>query len=162
MYVERSFSDQNQILDEADELAQSAIKLGNRNPQILALIAQVRIMLDAEITMGAILAENALALDPCNPMAYAAMASAQLRQQDYQAARQTAMNGAAIAANTRLNHWLFSLVGLATLADGNWEKSIGFFERCHAHAPNFRSPMRHLIYLYMARSEPQRAKKMIT
>lgn len=161
MLVERTETEIATRLDEAEEFARRSVEVGRENPVVLALAAQVRIMLDADWAIGAVLAQDAVTIAPGNPMAHAALASVQLRRQNYQDAGGLALRGATIATNTKLGPWMFSLCGLAALADGNFEKSIGYFERCYARAPSFRSPMRHLIYLYLSRGETDRAIKLM-
>jgi tetratricopeptide (TPR) repeat protein len=128
---------------------------------VLALVSQVRVMLDSNPEAGAVLARDAVALSPFNPFGYAAQSGAMLRYSRNAEALAAARTGAEISSRTNLLHWWESLSGLAALSAGQHSAAIAHYEAAHYRAPNFRSPMRHLLFLYLAAGEEAKAQRVL-
>ncbi len=52
--------------------------------------------------------------------------------------------------------------GLAATQMGDYETAISCFEAARARAPHFRAPLRHLIFLYLKRGQPENALRAMT
>lgn len=161
MFVERTETDNPGLMKEADEFSRKAMEISSGNSLTLALVSQVRVMVDADIETGAALARDALLQNPANAFGYAARASILLRADRPAEALEAALSGAQIAMRSSLIHWWYSLAGLSALALGRTDQAIVHYEAAHARAPKFRSPMRHLLFLYLARDDHERAARML-
>ncbi len=162
MFVERTETDRQRLNSEADEFARKALEMTDTNPLVLALVSQVRVMLDSNPEAGAVLARDAVALSPFNPFGYAAQSGAMLRYARNDEALAAARTGAEISSRTKLLHWWESLSGLAALSAGQHSAAIAHYEAAHYRAPSFRSPMRHLLFLYLAAGEEAKAQRVLT
>ena len=161
MFVERTETDRARLYSEADEFARKALEMTDTNPLVLALVSQVRVMLDSNPEAGAVLARDAVALSPFNPFGYAAQSGAMLRYARNTEALAAARTGAEISSRTNLLHWWESLSGLAALSAGQNNAAIAHYEAAHYRAPSFRSPMRHLLFLYLAAGEETKAQRVL-
>ncbi|MES2144299.1 MAG: tetratricopeptide repeat protein [Pseudomonadota bacterium] len=161
-FVERTEPDRARLTSEADEFARKALEMTDTNALVLALVSQVRVMLDSNPEAGAVLARDAIALSPFNPFGYAAQSGAMLRYARHAEALSAARTGAEITSRTKLLHWWESLSGLAALAAGQHSAAIAHCEAAHYRAPSFRSPMRHLVFLYLAAGEETKARRVMT
>lgn len=162
MFVERTETDRARLNSEADEFARKALEMTDTNALVLALVSQVRVMLDSNPEAGAVLARDAVALSPFNPFGYAAQSGAMLRYARHAEALSAARMGAEITSRTKLLHWWESLSGLAALSAGQHSAAIAHYEAAHYRAPSFRSPMRHLLFLYLAAGEQTKARRVMT
>lgn len=161
MFVERTETDRARLNSEADEFARKALEMTDTNALVLALVSQVRVMLDSNPEAGAVLARDAVALSPFNPFGYSAQSGAMLRYARNAEALAAARTGADIASRTNLLHWWESLSGLAALSAGQHSAAIAHYEAAHYRAPSFRSPMRHLLFLYLAAGEELKAQRVL-
>jgi DNA-binding SARP family transcriptional activator len=161
MVVERVHPDPARLRDEADACARAALELGEGNPLVLALVSQVRVMLDENPEAGTVLARGAVELSPFNAYGQAALTGAYLRAGRMEAALAAAQAGAQLAARSANVHWWESLAGLSALAAGRHEAAIAHYEAAHYRAPNFRSPMRHLLFLYLAAGRRAKAERVL-
>ncbi|MFN3937158.1 MAG: hypothetical protein ACK4KW_06230 [Gemmobacter sp.] len=159
MAIERTETELDRLRAEADEASRKALELDGANPLVLALVSQVRVMLDRDGEVGAVLARDAMALSPDNAFSHAAAAGAALQAGQTEAARQHAGRGGQIAGRTAIRHWWDSLSGLAALAGGDLEAAIAHYEAAHARAPSFRAALRHLVFLYLATGQREKADR---
>lgn len=160
MFVERTESDFARLVDEADEFSRKALEMSKGNPLVLALVSQARVMVDENPEVGTVLARDAVALSPCNAFAHWARAGALIRIGDNDGALLAARQGAQIAARTAHVHWWEALSGLAALRGGDHVSAIGHYEAAHSRAPSFRAAMRHLLFLYLAVGERDKAARV--
>ncbi|NJM84312.1 MAG: hypothetical protein HC844_19365 [Tabrizicola sp.] len=161
MYVERTEPDYRRLEAEADEFARKALELSKANPLVLALVGQVRVMIDANPEAGTVLARDAVALSPFNAFSHAAQASALIRGGDYGAALQSARRGTEIAARTAYAHWWEATSGVAALNAGQITSAIAHLEAACYRAPSFRAAMRHLVFLYLAAGAREKAARVL-
>lgn len=161
MAVERIDGDWDTMRDEADEFACRALEMSSSNPLVLALVSQIRTMLDDDGAVGYQLAREALNASPNNGFALAAMSGASLRLGRYIDALQYAENGAKLGANTVFSGWWHALAGLSAMALGRIEESLTHYQIAHVRAVKFRSPMRHLYFMYLANGEHDKAARVL-
>jgi tetratricopeptide (TPR) repeat protein len=160
MFVERTETDFARLVDEADEFSRKALEMSKANPLVLALVSQARVMVDENPEVGTVLARDAVALSPCNAFAHWARAGALIRIGDNEGALQAARQGTRIAARTAHVHWWEAMSGLAALRGGNHVSAISHYEAAHSRAPSFRAAMRHLLFLYLAVGERDKASRV--
>lgn len=160
MFVERTEADYTRLVDEADEFSRKALEMSKGNPLVLALVSQARVMVDENPEIGMVLARDAVALSPCNAFAHWARAGALIRIGDNDGALQSARQGTQIAARTAHVHWWEALSGLAALRGGDHVSAIAHYEAAHSRAPSFRAAMRHLLFLYLAVGERDKASRV--
>ena len=159
MFVERTEEDHARLVDEADEFSRKALEMSKANPLVLALVSQARVMVDENPEVGMV-ARDAVALSPCNAFAHWARAGALIRIGDNEGALVAARQGTQIAARTAHVHWWEALSGLAALRGGDNVAAIAHYEAAHSRAPSFRAAMRHLLFLYLAVGEREKASRV--
>ena len=160
MVVERTGEDYPQLMAEIDEFSRKALELSKANPLVLSLVGLSRVMIDENPTAGSILARDALAMSPYNAHSYLAQAVALSRQGDNPGALESARRGAEIAARTAHVHWWEAVSGLVALRCENYAAAIAHYEAAHYRAPSFRAAMRHLLFLYLAVGEREKAARV--
>ena len=161
MAVEQIGGSREVLFTEADIFARKAMEGAPDNPLVLALVSQVRVMLDGNPDAGSALARDAVARSPSNAHAYAAQAGSLLRIGKYEQAFAAAQRGTQLASRSSFLQWWESLGGLTQVAMGDHEGAIRSYEAAHARAPNFRSPLRHLLFLYMATGQTEKAVRVL-
>ena len=160
MLMERTESNTAQLLDEASSFARKSIAGASDNPLVLSLVSQVQTMLLGQTETGAALANDALARSPNNPFGHAAMSGIHLRGQRPREALASAQQGARLAQRSGFLHWWESLSGMAHIGLGNYPEAIAVYESARARAPNFRPPLRNLLFLYLACGQPEKARRI--
>jgi DNA-binding SARP family transcriptional activator len=157
MGVERTEKDRNRLMDEAALFSRKAMEVDGVNSLVLSLLSQVEIMLHDNIDSGAKLARDAIHLNPMNAFGYIAQAGSLLRQNRPDEAYAAADFGAGFASRSGYLHWWEMHKGLAATQMADYETAISCFEAARARAPHFRAPLRHLIFLYLKRGQPENA-----
>ena len=160
MAVERTEPGNSNLYEEADLFARKAMESATSNPLVLSLVSQTRVMLHENLESGLALAKDAQRLSPNNAFAFAATATGQLRVGDAGAAIEAARKGVQLAQRSNFVHWWESLAGMASLIGGNYASAISYYEAARARAPNFRSPLRHLLFLYLKCGQPEKALRI--
>lgn len=160
IYVEQQVGDHDQLIAEIDEYSRKALELSKANPLVLSLVGLARVMVDENPDAGSILARDALALSPYNAHSYLAQAVALSRSGDNVGALEAARRGAEISARTAHVHWWEAASGLVALRSENYPAAIAHYEAAHYRAPGFRAAMRHLLFLYLAVGERDKAARV--
>ena len=161
MAIERTETNRDTILDEAEMFSRRAMEAGSLNSLVLSLMSQVQIMLYDNVPAGEALARDAIRVNPQNAFGYVAQAGSLLRQGRPEEAYAVADFGAGLAARSSFLHWWEMHKGLAATQMGDFATAIACFEAARSRAPNFRAPLRHLIFLYLARGQPERAQRAL-
>jgi DNA-binding SARP family transcriptional activator len=162
MGVERTEKDSTRLRDEAELFSQKAMEVAPVNSLVLSLLSQVEIMLHDNLDAGARLARDAIHLNPLNAFGYIAQAGSLLRQGKPDEAYAAADFGAGFASRSGYLHWWEMHKGLAATQLADYETAISCFEAARARAPHFRAPLRHLIFLYLKRGQPENALRALT
>ena len=160
MHVERTEDDPARLTAEIDEYSRKALERSKANPLVLSLVALARVMIDENPEAGAILARDALVLSPFNAHSHLAHAAALSRVGDHPAPAEAARRGVEIAARTAHVHWWESVAGLVSLRGGAYPAAIAHYEAAHSRAPGFRAVMRHLLFLYLAVGDREKAARV--
>ncbi len=161
MAVERTETDRARLMDEAELFSRRAMESAPLNSLVLSLMSQVQIMLHDNVDAGASLARDSIRINPQNAFGYVAQAGSLLRQGKPAEAFAAADVGAAFAARSGFLHWWEMHKGLAATQMGDYETAISCFEAARSRAPYFRAPLRHLIFLYLKRGQPENALRAL-
>lgn len=162
MAVERTETDRARLMDEAEMFSRQAMDGAPMNSLVLSLMSQVQIMLYDNVDAGASLARDAIRINPQNAFGYVAKAGSLLRQGKPDEAFVVADIGAGFAARSGFLHWWEMHKGLAATQMGDFDTAITCFEAARSRAPHFRAPLRHLIFLYLKRGQPENALRALT
>jgi DNA-binding SARP family transcriptional activator len=160
MLVERTEADHPKLISEIDEFSRKALELSKANPLVLSLVGLSRVVIDENPDAGSVLARDSLAMSPYNAHSYLAQAVALSRQGDNTGALESARRGAEIAARTAHVHWWEAVSGLVALRCESYAAAIAHYEAAHYRAPGFRAAMRHLLFLYLAAGEREKAARV--
>lgn len=157
MAIERTDPDRVRLAGEAEMFARKAMEGAPNNALVLSLISQVQVMLHGNVDAGSALARDAITLNPNNAFGYAAKAGVFLRANRPDLALNAAQQGMNLARRSGYLQWWEALAGLAHVSLGNHQSAIEVFEAAHARAPHFRSPLRHLLFLYLKSGQTAKA-----
>ena len=157
MAVERTGQDWQVLAAEAEAFAARAVEMDPRNSLVLALVSQMRLLMQGDVEGGARLASDALAINRGSAMAHIGLATVALRRSDLVEARAAANRALGIAAHSAHRHWWHMFVCLAEIASGDYDAAIRSAEAALSYAPKFRPPLRHLYALYLHRQDYPRA-----
>ncbi len=161
MLIERTETDPVRLIEEVEAHSNRALGAGDASSLVLALVAAARAITDRTPVASMLLARDAMALEPQNPVVLAAQAGVLLEHGRPDEALRFAREGRRIATRSRLVHWLDALSGSAALATGQLSEATEHFEAAHARAPSYRAPMRHLIFLYEAQGRQLEAQAVV-
>ena len=149
MLVERTEKDPALVRAEAQALKAEAMEAGNCNAEVLAILAHVHLYLHGDVAGSMRLAQDALKLNPGNPMAHNALATASRLNGDIDAAQSHAARGLEIVTASPNRHWWYMASSLAFLAAGNYKQAIFYANSASAYAPCFRPPLRYLYAIHL-------------
>lgn len=160
MIVERVDPGNSALFEEATEFAHLALVGNDGNALVSSLVAQLLAMLENDTGVSAALAEDAVRASPYNAFSHSAKATVALRAGASEAALASSQYAANLASRSSSAHWFDTLAGLSAITAGDIPKALSHLERAHARAPVFRAPMRHLMCLYAAEGQRERAMSM--
>ncbi len=161
MIIERTEPNLPLITDEAAHFARRAMEAAPTNGLVLALVAQLEIMVNGNIEAGSALARDALASNPNNPFAYSAMTGSLMRLNRPTEALDAARTGVDMVVRSGFRQWWDLMAGLAALSLGNFTEATAHLESAHARAPQFRPPLRNLLYLYLTSGQTEKAVRVL-
>lgn len=133
--------------DEALQLAREALMLGQTNPMVLALAAQVAMKLEGDVDRGWHLAARAVALDAVNPYALAAAGHAATllgRPGDSYALSCRASDAARGLRHEFIWHMQRAL---AALSVGKVDEALDYTRQSHIGMPGYRPALRYMVAL---------------
>ncbi|WP_143526071.1 hypothetical protein [Roseivivax lentus] len=160
MIVERIDPENATLYEEANLFAQMALVGNDGNALVSSLVAQLLAMLENDTGVSAALAEDAVRASPYNAFSHSAKATVALRAGEADTALNASRFAANLASRSSSAHWFDTLAGISAITVGDIAQAIGHLERAHARAPVFRAPMRHLMCLYAAGGQRDRAIAM--
>lgn len=140
-------TDAGRQADEARQLADEALLLGQTNPMVLALAAQVAMKLDCDPERGWHLAGRAVALDEVNPYALAAAGHAATLLG--RPGESYALSCRASDAARGLRHefiWHMQRA-LAALSVGKVDEALDYTRQSHIGMPGYRPALRYMVAL---------------
>ncbi|MEL6585042.1 MAG: hypothetical protein AAFQ50_00045 [Pseudomonadota bacterium] len=149
--------DQNLLRDQAKCLIGEALILGQENPLVLALAAQVEIKLCNDLERGKHLATASLRACDQNPYALHAMSQAQLYEGAFGAAHDTALRARRMAEGMSNAFCWDMQVCLTALGIEDLATSEAAARSAHACNPDFRPALRYLTALNLIQSNRDRA-----
>lgn len=159
--VERETDDPITMRARAEEHLLSALAGGRDNPTILGIVSQVISFLKIDDLDACNIAEQAVKLNPWNPMAKLALGLAQMRRGKLREGYQTCSDARAFASRLSHRHWWDMSFSLAALARARTDEAIEAAEKALSFHPHFRPPMRHLYALYLNAGQYANAGRML-
>lgn len=139
-------------------LAHRALETGRDNALVQALIAQVRIVTMRDTLGGLELAQQAVAQNPSNGLAWNSYALAQVRTGNLEDAFKYSSLGRRIARLSPFRQWWEMHHCLVSLACNRLDEAILAGEAAARDAPAFRPAHRHLIALYAKQGQWEKAQ----
>lgn len=161
MTIERVTTDFAAARQEAEEFAIRALSFPGRNSTVLALVSQISAMLAMDAAAALATAQEAVAINPMNPYAQYALATAHLRGADLHAAARHGKIAADIAANAHNAFFFQGISALIALAAGDLDGCMRAYEAIAFRAPLFRPPLRGLTVLSLVKGDHVRANRYV-
>lgn len=146
--IERIDPDGDAVCEAAEALTARALEIAPHNPQVLALVAQTRMMLfgDGETALG--LAERALAGNPTNAFAWQTVAQAMMQTGAHGAAYAASARGRQIARQSQFRYWWDTNHCIVCIATDRFAEATEAAEAAIRVGPGFRPAHRHLLALH--------------
>lgn len=158
-YVERYGSDPEVLREKSDQSCALALAADPTNSNVLAAVANARMILDKNFVGGGELAMMSVNANPANPLAWWSLSNAKQYVGAYEAAYAAAVQAQKLADGTRLKFWGDFQRSLTAAITGKTEEALRFGESSSALAPNFRPPLRYLTALYAAAGREDDARR---
>ncbi len=157
--IERLIPNTVEAREEADTLGRHALDMAGDNPQVLALLAQMRAAVFGDAAGAADLARRAIALNPSNAFGWQAAAIAATMTGEHSEAYRLSSIGRRIAERSQFRHWWDLNHCIVCTATGRHEEAIAAGTSAAMLVPDFRPAQRHLIALHAASGNTRAALK---
>lgn len=149
----------NDLTHEANELASAALKVGQTNPLILALVAQVEMKLNGDPERAAYLSGRAMSFGSNNAYALSAASHAATLLGDINRSYDLAIRAQAMARGLPHEFIWQMQRALAALAAGRLDESWEHFRLSHLGMSRYRPALRYLSALSLMRGDAAAATR---
>lgn len=158
-YVERFSDDIQGLVQKSEEACALAVAADASNSNVLAAVANAKIILQKNIIGGLELARMGVKANPANPLAWWALSNAKQYCFDYRLAYAAAVRAQVLASGTRLKFWSDFQRSLTAALLGKSDEALRIGEISSALGPNFKPPLRYLTALYSNDGHDAQAKR---
>ncbi len=135
--------------EEIRELSRQALQLEPMNSLVLSIIAYSKLTITSEISLGYEMARRSSALNPANPFAWMALATAELYLGHIDRAHVFTSRARHIGTMSPYRFWWDTGTCLTATANGDLQTAQKLAQSAHALSPSFRPPLRYLIALHV-------------
>lgn len=147
------------VVGEALELAETALRARSDNPLVAALAARVMLKLAGDVDRAHHLAQAAVRTGDQNPYSFNAAAQVHLIRGEWQAAYAAARRGRLMAEGLPHAHCWDMQVSLTALGIGDLTLSLKAARLVHARAPSYRPALRYLTAVSLLTGDAEGAKR---
>lgn len=158
--VERQLPNPEAAADEASALAREALAQASQNSIVLAIAAHVLRILDDNAAMASELAQDAVRINPANPLAWSSAANALISLGRPEEAFPLAQRALAISRNSPFRFWWEMNACVAAVMVGDTESGVQHARMAHWLKPQFRPPLRYLCAIHLAQDNAPGALAM--
>lgn len=158
---ELEFGSRETVIEEGTALARRAIEKEPHNSMVLALCAHVETMLHRSYRNASNLAERALSLNRCNPLAWATLGVAQAYLGEPDIGFKMSRVGSRLSAGSRYSFQTEAWAMVTGVLAGEFDAAKAHAELCHSKAPTFAPPLRYLSALHCRDGDFERAEQAV-
>ncbi|WP_323772204.1 hypothetical protein [Antarctobacter sp.] len=145
--VEMHPVDFQQTADEATDFARHAMEDEAQNSYVCALAASVLLILEDSPHCSAQIAQDAVAINPANPLAWDALSTAAIYNGQPDKAHSYATRAQRIGGAGVTKPWLDMACCLTSVVTHNYPLAKEYARSSHILCPDFRPPLRYLLAL---------------
>lgn len=160
-FVERHGGSRAELREQSQEFSARAMQADPMNSNVLAAVANSKLVLDGDLIASGEMAKLAVNINPANPLAWWALANAQLYADQHETAFSAAKRAQALSINSPLRFWSDFQVSLIAAATNRIDEAIAYGELSGSLSANFRPPLRYLIALYAQRGDRMSAQRVV-
>lgn len=153
--------DAREAHDMADECCAHAMAYEPMNSNVLAAVANARLVFQQDGAAARELSMLSVKMNPANPFAWTSWTNSLLYTGEPEKAVAAAKTGQTLAKDGKFRFWADFYVALTSLATGQHESAIKFSERARALNPAFRPPLRYLVGLFTSGGDAEKARQTI-
>ncbi len=135
--------------EELREMSRQALLLEPMNSLVLSIIAYAKLTITSEISLGYEMARRSSALNPANPFAWMALATAEVYLGHIDRAHTFTSRARHIGTLSPYRYWWDTGTCLTATASGDLQTAQKLAQSAHALSPSFRPPLRYLIALHV-------------
>lgn len=151
--IERHPTGDEQTADEAAAYVRRAMEIEPQNSYVCALAASVLSTLQDAGQTGAQIAQEAVAINPANPLAWDALSTAAIYNGAPEKAHLYATRAQRIGGVGSAKAWLDMACCLTSVVMHNYSLAKEYARSAHILCPEFRPPLRYLVALSAADDE---------
>ncbi len=149
-FVERYETDIAVAREKSEAACAAALAADTVNSNVLAAVANSKMILDQDYLGGGELAKTSVKLNPSNPLAWWSLSNAHLHAEEYELGYLCAVQAQQLAEGTRLKFWGDFQRSLTAAIVNNPQEALRFGASPNALAPDFRPALRYLTVLNAA------------
>ena len=158
-HVERQSESSGELRSLSEAQAAHALETEPLNSNVLAAVANARLVFENDLDASSALACQAVAANRANPLAWWAWANATLYGGNADAAYAAAITAQNLADRSTLRFWADFQRSLTAAVTGRTDEAIAYGAAASALAPSFRPPLRYLIALYARKGAMAEAER---
>jgi len=160
-FVERFDNDLQLLRDKSEACCAQALAADPTNSNVLAAVANARMILNQDYAGGGELAVNGTRSNASNPLAWWSLSNAHLHSGNYEAGYDAAVRAQKLADGTRLKFWGDFQRSLTAAIVGRSKEALRFGTSSNALSPSFRPALRYLTVLNAAAGNVEMARQNI-
>lgn len=160
MWVDLGRPGADQLREAAEGYMRRAAEGAGDNAVIHGLVAHTRVMLLGDAGAALPAAVRAVEMSPTSPMALVSLAAAQLLAGRPEAAYGLSRRARSYAGRSRFRHFFDNHHCVVCMATGRLEEAVEAAEAAASALPTYATAHRHLLGLYAARGDLDRAERM--
>ncbi len=153
-HVERYRTDFDVLSEESEEACERALADDPTNSNVLAAVANARLILQKNFVGGGELAMMSVKSNSGNPLAWWSLSNAKQYFGENEAAYLSAVQAQTLAEGTRLKFWCDFQRSLTAATTGRSSESVRYGETSTALSPQFGPPLRYLTAVYANDDKP--------
>lgn len=144
-FVESGGADRKDSVALAEELCANAMEREPTNSNVLAAVANARLVLEGDGQASRELSRLGVQANPANPLAWWSWANGLLYTGEAEKAHAAAKTAQLLARSGTFRFWTDFQVALTAAATGRTDEAIANAEVSRALCPSFRPPLRYLV-----------------
>lgn len=160
-FIESGGHDRQEVYERTDALCAAAMALEPTNSNVLAAIANTRLVMENDLAGSGELSRLSVLTNPSNPLAWWSWSNALLYSNQAERAHAAASHADILAQNGPLRFWTDFQVALTAAVTNRPERAIRYAERSRALCPAFRPPLRYLVGIQSSQGKHDEARQSV-
>lgn len=158
-FIEQQGACKKELSDKSKHFCTLAMTEEPHNSNVLSAVANSKLVFENNVIASAELAKLGVEINPGNPLAWWALANANLYSEEKQEAYKAAKMAQRLSERSPFRFWSDFQVSLIAAVTGRLDEAKKFGELSSSLASSFRPPMRYLTALYALEGDIENATR---